>query len=250
MVESVHRSKYVSTYAPPAQDLIDRWTSELPSGSEVESFFLNELCESSEHEYFLCLSDLFLSVTSRQAEHDQRSSLKILYSRLLDAAEFARGLHDKMLVDHFSESIRGFSKLYDDVAEAQEFPSDGEAKLIGVGSLVLRTIKMKDLPMARLIARRERELVCTNPECDNESEIQCPDCDAYINPYEFHARFHNMRNDARIRVLRAQRSAIVPTDNADIQYGRIDSRIQAISNTPASLVIAEFGGQIKEASKF
>ena len=47
--------------------------------------------------------------------------------------------------------------------------------------------------------------------------------------------------DARIRVLRVQRSIIVPKDDAHVLYARIDRKIETISETPASTILAEFG---------
>ena len=47
--------------------------------------------------------------------------------------------------------------------------------------------------------------------------------------------------DARIRVLRVQRSIIVPNDDADVLYAKIDRKIQTISDTPTSSILAEFG---------
>jgi hypothetical protein len=50
--------------------------------------------------------------------------------------------------------------------------------------------------------------------------------------------------DARIRVLRAQRAIIVPKAEADVVYAKIDRKIEVIANTPASNIVAEFGGAI------
>ena len=47
--------------------------------------------------------------------------------------------------------------------------------------------------------------------------------------------------DARIRVLRVQRSFIVPKDDANVLYAKIDSKIQAISETSVASILAEFG---------
>ncbi len=52
--------------------------------------------------------------------------------------------------------------------------------------------------------------------------------------------------DARIRVLRAQRSTIVPKDDAQQAYDRIDARIQRIENTPIDAILLEFGYQSSE----
>jgi len=61
----IDRTRYPSTYAPSADELIESWSESLPSSSDLESFFLNELGESSEHDYFLCNADLFLDVVKR-----------------------------------------------------------------------------------------------------------------------------------------------------------------------------------------
>ena len=50
--------------------------------------------------------------------------------------------------------------------------------------------------------------------------------------------------DARIRVLRVQRSLIVPTGDAERQYARIDAQIKQISNTPIAELVVEFGGSV------
>ena len=47
--------------------------------------------------------------------------------------------------------------------------------------------------------------------------------------------------DARIRVLHVQRSIIVPKDDADVLYAKIDRKIQTIADTPTSAILAEFG---------
>ena len=47
--------------------------------------------------------------------------------------------------------------------------------------------------------------------------------------------------DARIRVLRVQRSIIVPKGDADTQYAKIDAKIETLSNTSAATILAEFG---------
>ncbi len=47
--------------------------------------------------------------------------------------------------------------------------------------------------------------------------------------------------DARIRVLRVQRSIIVPKDDADDKYAIIDRKIEVIANTSAATILAEFG---------
>ena len=47
--------------------------------------------------------------------------------------------------------------------------------------------------------------------------------------------------DARIRVLRAQRATIVPKDNAQEAYDRIDARIHKIENTPIDSILLELG---------
>ena len=47
--------------------------------------------------------------------------------------------------------------------------------------------------------------------------------------------------DARIRVLHVDRSIVVPKDDADILYARIDRKIEELANTPAQSILAEFG---------
>ncbi len=47
--------------------------------------------------------------------------------------------------------------------------------------------------------------------------------------------------DARIRVLRVQRSIIVPKGDADAQYAKIDAKIETLSNTSAATILAGFG---------
>ena len=47
--------------------------------------------------------------------------------------------------------------------------------------------------------------------------------------------------DARIRVLRVQRSIIVPKGDAGTQYAKIDAKIEVLANTPAAAILAEFG---------
>lgn len=190
----IDRSKYTAYHAPPADELVQRWTEKLPTAAEVERFFLHELCESSEHEYFLCVSDLFLDVVSRQDGDEQIQSLSILVSRLLDAAEFARGVKDQDLVEHFNQSIKGFVELYGSCISPVQSGSGWKDRHVFTGYLALQAVAMGELPLARMIAYGHREMVCTNPDCDEDGEIQCPGCDAYMIPYEYHTRFHNMRN--------------------------------------------------------
>ncbi|GAB5406714.1 MAG: hypothetical protein Aurels2KO_49450 [Aureliella sp.] len=47
--------------------------------------------------------------------------------------------------------------------------------------------------------------------------------------------------DARIRVLRVRRSLIAPTEDADLQYAKVDSQIETIRDTPATSILQEFG---------
>ena len=51
--------------------------------------------------------------------------------------------------------------------------------------------------------------------------------------------------DARIRVLRVQRSVIVPKDEADVQYAKIDRKIAVIANTSTATILAEFGSDLE-----
>ena len=52
--------------------------------------------------------------------------------------------------------------------------------------------------------------------------------------------------DARIRVLRAQRATIVPKDDAQILYAKIDDRIQAVRDTPITSILSEFEGAVDD----
>ena len=47
--------------------------------------------------------------------------------------------------------------------------------------------------------------------------------------------------DARIRALRAQRATLVPKDDAQEVYDKIDAQIQRIENTPLDAILLEFG---------
>ncbi len=47
--------------------------------------------------------------------------------------------------------------------------------------------------------------------------------------------------DARIRVLRVQRSIVVPMGDADSQYAKIDAQIESLSDTAAGSILASFG---------
>lgn len=47
--------------------------------------------------------------------------------------------------------------------------------------------------------------------------------------------------DARLRVLRVQRSLIIPTGDAETQYSKLDARVEAVAATPASTILAELG---------
>ena len=46
--------------------------------------------------------------------------------------------------------------------------------------------------------------------------------------------------DARIRVLRAQRATIAPKGDAQVQYGRLDARIQVIAAMSVGTILAEY----------
>ena len=188
----IDRAAYESEYAPPAGELASKWSSHLPSGKDVESFFLHELCESSESEYFLCVSDVFLDAISRQDRANRLFSLSILIGRLLDAAEFARGLTDSKLTSHFDASIDGFVALYATAASSQDV--NFNLREMQASYLAIQALSMGSLPLARLIHHRHREMACINDECNNNAEIQCPSCKRYIVPYEFHQYNHNMRN--------------------------------------------------------
>ena len=101
----IDRRKYTWKYAPPADELVAAWMQTPPSSRDIESFFSKELCEASEHEYFLCVADLFLDVVKKQELFERLESLAILSSRLVDAAEFARGVSDGQLKQHFDVAI-------------------------------------------------------------------------------------------------------------------------------------------------
>lgn len=51
--------------------------------------------------------------------------------------------------------------------------------------------------------------------------------------------------DARIRVMRAQRSTLVPKGDADTQYAKIDAKIDTLSNTSAATILSEFGCSVE-----
>lgn len=190
----IERTRYTSEYAPPANELVKDWTESLPSSSDLESFFLNELCESSEHEYFLCVADVFLDVVRRQSIEERVESLKILAGRLVLAAEFARGIADRELQEHFAEVIRGFSDLYQETGDWNGGNVDAGNRAVCTGYLALQAVVMDDLPLARLILFSYFELTCSNPDCDNTAEIQCPNCKSYAVPYDYHRQVHNMSN--------------------------------------------------------
>ena len=189
----MNQDDYLHRHAPPPSVLRARWAEEVPNGREIESFFLGELCESSEHKYFLAVSDILLDSISRQPEAEQTFSLNILVGRVLDAAEFARGISDGPLVQHFRRSIDGFVQLYYDAAALADSTSINSDLLKAY--LVMRAVQANDLPLARLIFYREREIICTNTQCDNcENEILCPKCKEYLIPYVHYQRLHNCRN--------------------------------------------------------
>ena len=47
--------------------------------------------------------------------------------------------------------------------------------------------------------------------------------------------------DARIRVLRVQRSLIVPSGNADAKYTKIDAKIEQVREASLTAILSEFG---------
>ena len=189
----IDRTRYTSTYAPPAAELIESWSETPPTCSELESFFLNELCESSEHEYFLCVVDVFLDAVRRQRAKERIASLAMLSGRLVHAAEFARGVPDEELQQHFADTIREFSALYQSTA-VWDGSNGFENRQVCTGFLALQAVLMDDLPMARLILFNYHELTCSNRACDNSAEIQCPDCKSYAIPYDYHRVVHNCSN--------------------------------------------------------
>ena len=189
----IDRTRYTWTYAPPPAELIEKWSRTLPTCSELESFFLNELGESAEHEYFLCVVDVFLDVIRRQGMEERIKSLGMLSVRLVHAAEFARGVLDEELRSHFISAIREFSALYQSTATWDGY-NGYENRQVCIGFLALQAVLMDDLPMARLILFNYYELTCSNIACDNSSEIRCPDCKSYAVPYDYHRVVHNMSN--------------------------------------------------------
>lgn len=54
--------------------------------------------------------------------------------------------------------------------------------------------------------------------------------------------------DARVRVLRAHRATVVPKDDAQTLYDKIDRRIKSILETPIKSILAEFGCEIGDDS--
>jgi hypothetical protein len=189
----IDRTRYPAPYAPPAAELLRNWAESLPSSSDLESFFLSELCESSEHDYFLCNADLFLDVVNRQSDEERRASLGILSRRLVDAAEYARGCKDDELRNHFHATIRGYATVYQSSARWDGHEGVGNRQLC-IGFLALQAVLMDDLPLARCILLNYHELNCPNPDCENKDMIQCPECDAYVVAYDHHRITHNSCN--------------------------------------------------------
>lgn len=188
----IDRSKYPHKYAPPAAELIEKWTRDLPSGFELESFFLNELCETSAHDYFLAVSDLFAEVVSNQLIKERCFSLCIMSVRLLDAADHAESA-DKELAAHFQTSVKRFGQLYYETAQLSNV--DGiparDLDFIRLSCLAVNAILFADLPTARMIFSRHHPLRCGNPKCSNDHEIQCQDCGNDITAYAHSKRFRN-----------------------------------------------------------
>lgn len=56
--------------------------------------------------------------------------------------------------------------------------------------------------------------------------------------------------DARIRVLRVQRSIIVPKGDAHVLYAKIDRKIQAIADASVASILAEFGCVVEAEADF
>ena len=159
---------------------------------------MNELCESSEHAYFLANADLFIDSIKRQDREQRRASLAIMASRLIHAAEFARGIcSDKPLADHFRAALQAFYDLYDSevgVAAPSGFDDGGTQRVLVRGCLAVRAALMEDLPLARCILFSHHELKCSSPQCDQDVELRCKRCGGYAVPYEHHRVWQPMRN--------------------------------------------------------
>ena len=54
---------------------------------------------------------------------------------------------------------------------------------------------------------------------------------------------------ARVRVLRAQSATIVPKDDADTQFAKIDNKIQAILDTSLPDILSDFGCSIDDDNR-
>ncbi|MGI9515955.1 MAG: hypothetical protein ACR2NP_02820 [Pirellulaceae bacterium] len=190
----IDRSKYTWKYAPPATELIQRWASSPPTGKEIELFFLNELCETSEHEYFLALADVFYDAVTRQEKKERTFSLRVLWYRLLIAAEFARSIDDTQLAAHFQRSLEKFALLYQTWmpggVNADSPVAGADLASIRLGALVLGAAALGDLPLARLIARSDYEIRCANRDCESYGvELKCPDCGSCQKAYQQHKEF-------------------------------------------------------------
>ena len=176
----IDRSKYPAKFAPPADELIERWNKNTPTAREIESIFLNELCESAEHDYFLAVSDVFFDAVSNQDEEEQHKGLCAMGFRLLEAASHATTA-DEALADHFHLTLKKFAKLFYQRAQFEKPSKDN--RLIQTCRLAIHAALAGDLTLAFLIYRPSEELKCPNPECDETDYVTCPSCDAYIDAY-------------------------------------------------------------------
>lgn len=150
------RAKYPFKYAPPASELIALWSNRTPSGENIESFISRELCDSSTNEYFVANSDIFFAAIQRQSSGDQEFSLSVLWTRLLDAAQFATTV-DPVLALHFRKTLTRFAKLYYSYVNQPTKAVEPSRYLASIqkGALALNAVVIGNLALAKAIREQD-----------------------------------------------------------------------------------------------
>ena len=175
------RDAYPHEYAPPGSELAAAWGAKAPTPAEIESTFLNELCESAGWPWFVANCDLYAEAAARQSVGDRRRTLGLLAGRSLEAAEAAT---TEPLRRRFHEYLAELARLIEGVLSA----SPGDDDLLR-GLLCVTALRHGDATLAQVALRPDEELKCPTPGCEELDHAKCGKCGEYLTPYDCHARW-------------------------------------------------------------
>ena len=178
------RDAYAHEYAPPGSELATAWRAKTPTPAEIESTFLDELCESAGWPWFVANCDLYTEAAAKQPVEDRRRTLGVLAGRSLEAAEAAT---TGPLLRRFDEYLAEVARLIEGVLSASPRGETDEYLLRGL--LCVTALRHGDATLAQVALRPDEELKCPTPGCEELDHAKCDKCGEYLTPYDCHARW-------------------------------------------------------------